>query len=31
MLPIRTIVHPTDFSANAQCAWEMAGALARLI
>jgi nucleotide-binding universal stress UspA family protein len=29
MLPIRTIVHPTDFSANSQCAWEMACALAR--
>ena len=29
MLPIRTIVHPTDFSANSQYAWEMACALAR--
>src|ERR1039457_618813 len=29
MLPIRTILHPTDFSANSQCAWEMACALAR--
>ena len=29
MLPIKTIVHPTDFSANSQCAWEMACALAR--
>jgi nucleotide-binding universal stress UspA family protein len=29
MLSIRTIVHPTDFSANSQCAWEMACALAR--
>jgi len=29
MLPIRTIVHPTDFSANSQCAWEMACAIAR--
>ena len=29
MLPIRTIVHPTDFSANSQYGWEMACALAR--
>jgi len=29
MLPIRTIVHPTDFSANSQNAWEMACLLAR--
>jgi universal stress protein A len=29
MLPIRVIVHPTDFSANSQAAWEMACALAR--
>ena len=29
MLPIRTILHPTDFSANSQCAWKMACALAR--
>jgi nucleotide-binding universal stress UspA family protein len=29
MLPIRTILHPTDFSENSQCAWEMACALAR--
>ena len=29
MLPIQTIVHPTDFSANSQIAWEMACSLAR--
>lgn len=29
MLPIRVILHPTDFSANSQAAWEMACALAR--
>ena len=29
MLPIRTILHPTDFSANSRTAWEMACALAR--
>ena len=29
MLAIQAIVHPTDFSANSQYAWEMACALAR--
>jgi nucleotide-binding universal stress UspA family protein len=29
MLPIRTILHPTDFSVHSQYAWEMACALAR--
>ena len=29
MLPIRTILHPTDFSANSHYAWELACALAR--
>ena len=29
MLPIRTILHPTDFSDSAQGAFEMACALAR--
>jgi len=29
MLPIRTILHPTDFSSGSRCAWEMACALAR--
>ena len=29
MMPIKTIVHATDFSAHSQCAWEMACALAR--
>lgn len=29
MLPIRTIVHPTDFSVHSVNAWEMACALAR--
>lgn len=29
MLPIKTIVHPTDFSANSRYAWEVACALAR--
>jgi len=29
MLQLRSIVHPTDFSANSQAAWEMACALAR--
>lgn len=29
MLPIRTILHPTDFSDSARPAFEMAGALAR--
>jgi nucleotide-binding universal stress UspA family protein len=29
MLKIQTILHPTDFSPNSQCAWEMACALAR--
>jgi nucleotide-binding universal stress UspA family protein len=29
MLTIRTILHPTDFSDNADCAFSLAGALAR--
>jgi nucleotide-binding universal stress UspA family protein len=29
MLPIRTILHPTDFSEQSQCALRLAGALAR--
>jgi nucleotide-binding universal stress UspA family protein len=29
MLPIHTILHPTDFSTNSNCALQVAGALAR--